>query len=103
MFDNDDVSKLLLLDKFVKSGVVKKGELLLNNSAMIPMDFALLKYGKGVIALARADFGRTRAAADRFERQELRIFARFMIAQALLNGDQYIKSKILPLNATSQE
>jgi hypothetical protein len=100
---NDDVSKLLLLDKFIKSGLIKKGELLMNNSVTIPMDFALLKYGKGVIALARADFGRTRAAADRFERQELRIFARLMIAQALLNGDQYINSKVAPINTSGSQ
>lgn len=100
---NDDVSKLLLLDKFVKSGFVKKGEIILNNSGSIPMDFAMLKYGKGVIALARADFSRTRAAADRFERHEFRIMARLMIAQALLAGDQFINSKILPIATATHQ
>jgi tetratricopeptide (TPR) repeat protein len=100
---NDDVSKLLLLDKFVKSGFFKKGEIILNNSGSIPMDFAMLKYGKGVLALARADFSRTRAAADRFERQEFRIMARLMIAQALLGGDQSMNSRIAPINAATPQ
>ena len=81
---NDEVSKALLLDKFFKSGMVKKGEIILHHSGSFPMDFALLKYGKGVAALAAADFGRTKAAADRFGRHEFRIFARLLIAQALL-------------------
>ena len=81
---NDEVSKALVLDKFIKSGMVKKGEIILHHSGSFPMDFAMLKYGKGVTALAVADFGRTKAAADRFERHEFRIFARLLIAQALL-------------------
>ena len=81
---NDEVSKVLLLDKFIKSGMVKKGEINLHQSGSFPMDVAMLKYGKGVAALAAADFGRTKAAADRFERYEFRIFARLLIAQALL-------------------
>jgi len=34
--------------------------------------------------MANADFNRTKAAADRFQRNELRIMARLMIAQALI-------------------
>ena len=44
----------------------------------------MFKYGKGVVALAGADFNRTKAAADRFQRPELRLMARLMIVQALL-------------------
>jgi hypothetical protein len=81
---NDDVSKAILVDKFIKTGMIKKGEIIMNQSGVMPLDYMILKYGKGVTALARADFGRTKAAADRFERNELRIFARLLIAQALL-------------------
>ena len=81
---NDDMAKLLLIDKFVRSGLIKKGEIRIQNSVLIPLDFALFKYGKSVAALANADFDRTRAAADRFERNELRLMARLLLAQALL-------------------
>jgi hypothetical protein len=54
----------------------------------IPMDFALFKYGQGVKAMANADFNRTKAAADRFQRPELRIMARLMLAQAVLRGEE---------------
>jgi len=84
---NDEMTKLLLLDKFINTGIVKKGEISMQNSAMIPIDFAVFKYGKSVAALANVDFDRTRAAADRFERTELRLMARLLLAQALLRHD----------------
>ena len=83
---NAEVSRAILVDRFIKTGILKNGEIIMNQSGAIPMDYALLKYGKGVTALARADFGRTKAAADRFERNELRIFARLLITQALIGA-----------------
>jgi hypothetical protein len=84
---NGDVAKAVFLDKIVKSGVVKSGEIRLQNSGVIPIDFAVFKFGQGITALANADFERTKAAADRFERPELRLMARLMLAQALLRGN----------------
>jgi tetratricopeptide (TPR) repeat protein len=84
---NDEMTKLLLLDKFISTGIIKKGEISMQHSGMIPIDFAVFKYGKSVAALASADFERTRAAADRFERNELRLMARLLLAQALLRHD----------------
>ena len=60
---------------------------------MIPIDFAVFKYGKSVAALANADFDRTRAAADRFERIELRLMARLLLAQALLRHEEQALQK----------
>jgi hypothetical protein len=80
---NEDVSKLLLVDKIVKSGAVKNGEILMNQP-QIPIDYAMLQYSAGVAALGKADFDRTKALADRFQRNELRIVARLLLAQALL-------------------
>ena len=80
---NEEISRLLLLDKVVKSGFVKKGEIIMGQPGL-PLEFTVLRYGKGVVALAGADFNRTKAAADRFQRPELRIMARLLIAQALL-------------------
>jgi hypothetical protein len=51
------------------------------------MDFAVFKYGRAVAALANADFDRTKAAADRFQRPELRLMVRLLLAQALLRSD----------------
>ena len=84
---NDEMAKLLLLDKFISTGIIKKGEISMQHSALIPIDFAVFKYGKSVALLANADFDRTRAAADRFERIELRLMARLLLAQALLRHD----------------
>lgn len=90
---NDEMAKLVLLDKFISTGIIKKGELSMQHSAMIPIDFAVFKYGKSVAALANADFDRTRAAADRFERIELRLMARLLLAQALLRHEEQALQK----------
>jgi hypothetical protein len=84
---NDQIAKALLLDKIVRSGVVKNGELFMQNSTAISPEYVLFRYGKAVVALANADFNRTRAAADRFERMELRLMMRLLLAQSLL-GDE---------------
>ena len=80
---NDDVSKLLLLDKIVKSGVTRNGEILLDQP-QIPIDYSMFKYSTGVVALGKSDFARTKSLADRFQRNELRMLARLMLARAVL-------------------
>jgi hypothetical protein len=86
---NSQISMLMLLDRVVKSGAVKKSEFILEQGGMMPLDLLLFRYGKGVTALARADFTRTRALADRFERPELRIMARLMIVKGLLSSEPH--------------
>lgn len=81
---NDQIAKALLLDKIVRTGVVKNGELVMQNSVVISPEYVLFKYGKAVVVLANADFNRTRAAADRFERMELRLMMRLLLARSLL-------------------
>ena len=85
---NAQISKALLLDKIVKTGVVKNGEIQLQNSSSISPDLMLFRYGKAVTAMANADFNRTKAAADRFDRTELRLWARLLLARALLAKDE---------------
>ena len=82
---NEDVSKLVLLDKIAKSSAIKNGEIIMNQPR-IPIDFAMLQYSPGVAALAKVDFDRTKALADRFQRNELRIVARLLLAQAILKN-----------------
>jgi len=81
---NEDVSKLVLLEKIAKSGAIKNGEIIMNQQR-IPIDYAMLQYSPGVAALGKADFDHTKALADRFQRNELRIVARLLLAQAILN------------------
>jgi tetratricopeptide (TPR) repeat protein len=82
---NDNISKLLLVDKIVHTGAVKNGEIIMQDPG-VPLDFALIKYGRGVVALANADFTRTKALADRFQRNELKLMARLLIAQSILRS-----------------
>ena len=72
--------------KVVKSGAVKKSEIILDQGGIMPIEFLVFKYGKGVTALAKADFNRTRALADRFERNELRLLAQLLIVKGLLQS-----------------
>jgi hypothetical protein len=84
---NSQISLLMLLDRVVKTGAVKKSEILLDQAGILPLDFLLFKYGKGVAALAKADFNRTKALADRFERNELRLMAQLFIVKGLLQPE----------------
>ena len=82
---NENISKLLLVDKIISSGIVKNGEIMLNQSGQ-PLDFVILKYRPGAMALAKADFNRTKSLTDRFQRLELRLYARLLLAHSLLRG-----------------
>ena len=68
----------------MKTGAVKKGEVLLEQPGLLPLDVMLMQYGKGVNALAKADFGRTKALAERFEPSELRLMTQLIILKAML-------------------
>lgn len=81
---NSQISLLILLDRVVKSGAVKKSEIILDQAGIMQLDFLVFKYGKGVAALARSDFNRTKALADRFDRNELRLLAQLLIVKGLL-------------------
>jgi len=81
---NSQISLLMLLDRVVKSGAVKKSEIILDQAGIIQLDSMVFKYGKGVAALAKSDFNRTRALADRFDRNELRLLAQLLIVKGLL-------------------
>ena len=89
---NSQISMLLLLDRVVKTGAVKKNEVILEQPGIMPLDNLVFKYGKGVAALAKADFNRTRALAERFELPELRIMARLLIAKGILSPENSQKS-----------
>jgi len=81
---NSQISLLMLLDRVVKSGAVKKNEIVLEQSGTLPLDVMLFRYGQGVAALAKADFNRTRALADRFDRNELKLMGQLLIVKGIL-------------------
>lgn len=54
----------------------------------MPMDFGMFRYSRGIVALANADFNHTKLLADRFERNEMRLLARLLLAQALLSNNE---------------
>lgn len=96
---NSQISLLLLLDKVVKTGAVKKNEILLEQPQLMSLDLLLFRYGKGVAALARADFNRTRALAERFERNELKLMAQLLVLKGLLqpqpSTDAIVGSRVM--------
>lgn len=82
---NEQVSKLALVDKVVKTGAIRDGEIILNQPQM-SLDYAITRYAPGLVVLGKADFERTKALADRFQRNELKVAARLLIVQAMLRA-----------------
>ncbi len=69
---------------FLPGGVFKKGEMVLPPGySNVSMRFRQL--GKELATLALFNFERTKAAADKFQRNEARIMARLFIAQGVLS------------------
>lgn len=83
---NSQISLLMLVDKVIKSGSIKKSEIILDHAGIMPLDYMVFRYGKGVAALAKADFNRTRALAERFDRNELRVLARLLMVKGIITA-----------------
>ncbi|HEX8097100.1 MAG TPA: hypothetical protein VF507_03650, partial [Pyrinomonadaceae bacterium] len=82
---NEMLAAAALLEKFGQGrGVFRKGEMLLIPGLSV-IRGPLAQYEKQLAVLARVDFERTKALADRFNRSEARIMARLVIAQSLLS------------------
>jgi hypothetical protein len=82
---NDMMSAAALLEKFgAGSGAFRKGELILA-LGLGDVGGTYERYVKALAELARLDFDRTRATADRFNRDEARLMARLIIARSLLS------------------
>jgi hypothetical protein len=82
---NDLLAAASVLSGFMlPSGVFRKGEMVLPTGyANVSTRFRQL--GKEIAALALLNFERTKAAADKFQRNEARIMARLFIAQGVLS------------------
>jgi hypothetical protein len=82
---NDMLAAAALLEKFRPGdgGMFKKGEMLLY-PGLNNLGGPYARYVKALAELARVDFERTRATADRFQRDEARLLARLVIARSVL-------------------
>ena len=83
---NDMIAAADVLDGFLGGPeIFQDGELVMGHRSGVPgLDSIFAQYGQQLAALARADFERTRSAAARFQRPEVRTMARLLIAQGLL-------------------
>jgi hypothetical protein len=83
---NDMISAAALLDRFGsgQGGLFRKGEMVLQPSFMAASNM-FTQYGRELGALARTDFARTKSVADKFQRNEVRMMARLLIAQSILS------------------
>ncbi|MBC7909268.1 MAG: hypothetical protein H7Y30_02130, partial [Pyrinomonadaceae bacterium] len=86
---NDLVAAGILLGEFfAEEEAVKDDELVIQMFIQM-VDMFQVQYGADVSALTRADFARTRNAAERFQRPEVRLLARLLVAQsALIKPDE---------------
>jgi hypothetical protein len=82
---NDMLAAAALLEKFgAGQGLFRKGEMILS-PGMANLSGTYARYVKALAELARIDFDRTRADADRFHHEEVRLMARLVIAQSVLS------------------
>ncbi|MET0649593.1 MAG: hypothetical protein ABW208_23525 [Pyrinomonadaceae bacterium] len=82
---NDMMSAAALLEKFgAGTGMFRKGEMMLA-PGLGEMGGMYERYVKALAELSRIDFDRTRATADRFNRDEARLMARLIVARSVLS------------------
>jgi hypothetical protein len=82
---NDMLTAAALLEKFGQGGgIFRKGEMILAQG-LGELGGAHARYVKALSELARVDFDRTKATADRFNRDEVRLVARMIVARSVLS------------------
>ncbi len=84
---NELLAAAVVLGGFITEELVRDDEIMMEPLTMISNEFAGT-YANDVKALAVADFERTKALADRFLRDEIRIIARLLVAQSILMPQQ---------------
>ncbi len=82
---NEMIAAAALLDKFGSGqGLFKRGEMLLQLS-FSAANGPYVQHLRKLTSLARADFERTKTAVDGFQRDEIRLMGRLLIAQSVLS------------------
>jgi hypothetical protein len=84
---NELLAAAVVLGPFIAEEIIKDDEITMEPLAEMSNGFVAM-YSNDVKALARADFERTKALADRFLRDEVRVMARLLIAQSILAPPQ---------------
>jgi hypothetical protein len=84
---NELLAAAVVLGGFITEEIILDDEIMMEPLAMISNEI-FARYLGDLSALSRADFERTRALADRFQRDEIRIFARLLVAQSILAAQQ---------------
>jgi hypothetical protein len=81
---NELISAAILLGEFFgEEEFVRDDEVMVQPFVQM-VDTFQQQYGSDLLLLARADFARTRDAAEKFQRPEVRLFARLLVAQSVL-------------------
>jgi hypothetical protein len=81
---NELLAAAVVLGGFITEDIVRDDEIMMEPLTMIVGEFSG-SYSSDLKELARADFDRTKALADRFLRDEIRVIARLLIAQSILS------------------
>jgi hypothetical protein len=82
---NEMIAAAALLDKFGSGqGLFRRGEMLLQQSFSAAQG-PYVQHLRKLTSLARADFERTKTAVDGFQRDEIRLMGRLLIAQSVLS------------------
>jgi hypothetical protein len=82
---NEMIAAAALLDKFGSGrGLFKRGEMLLQHS-FSAANGPYVQHLRKLTSLARSDFERTKTAVDGFQRNEIRLMGRLLIAQSVLS------------------
>jgi hypothetical protein len=81
---NDIIAAGILIGEFfAEEDAVRDDELVIQPFVQM-VEYFQSQYGKDLNMLARANFTRTRDAAERFQRYEVRLLARLLVAQSVL-------------------
>lgn len=101
---NELLAAAVVLGGFMTEEFIKDDEIMMEPLAMISTEF-IGSYASDVKALARADFDRTKALADRFLRDEIRTIARLLVAQSILSSHSLrpVTPKLIESSITMQE
>ena len=101
-FFNEIINAAILLDEFNESGAMENDELRLD--AVRRESYQNMPKGVELIKnLTAADFDRTVSLAEKFARPEIRFYARFRIADALLNPNAEENEKNIQTTLNEQE
>ena len=91
---NELLGAAIILGGFFTEEFIRDDEVMLEPIAMVTTEF-FNQYVGDIRALARADFERTKALANKFQRDEIRIMVQLVIAQSILSPQNPSPGKLL--------